>query len=106
MLATANSTASTATLLRGQNLADQPLLRDLARADRRQPVLCLFANFRSAHAHLSRMVHSAAIWSSEVRKDLEKWNRILAVLQYTDALLLTATPNEEGIGIDLIIPIR
>lgn len=106
LLALANATASTGTLSPGQTLADQPLLRDLARNGGPEPVVCLYVNFRSSYAHLNRMVHSAAIWSADVRGDLSKWTRILSVLQYTDAMLLTAIPKEEGIVVDLVVPIR
>lgn len=84
---------------------EHSLLAELQRAPQ-QPAVSLFVNFQIAYGHLDRMYRSASFWSNKVRKNVQKWTTILGVLQYMDALRLTAVPMEDGVKVELIIPVR
>jgi hypothetical protein len=87
-------------------LLAHPLLKDVWKPGRKRPTLCLFVNLQSSYGHLERMYQTAAIWSKKVRKNIQRWTTILVVLRYMDALCLTATPVEEGVKLDLVVPVR
>lgn len=89
----------------GDASSSHPLLAELRRLQP-EPVVSLFVDFQSAYAHLARMYQTASLWSKKVRKNVQQWTTILGILQYMDALRLTATPVRDGVRVEIVIPVR
>ncbi len=84
---------------------DHPMLQPIWSSNDVAPVLCLFADFETGYDYAQRLHRSANIWSKDVRADFEFWQTVLGVLRHLHALRLTATPQPQGISIQLLVSV-
>ncbi|HUT25910.1 MAG TPA: hypothetical protein VM492_16365 [Sumerlaeia bacterium] len=95
-------------------LSSHPLLAQVwSQESESEPVLCLFADFEGTYMHLRRL-HAvastgstvASIWPSKVRRDVRRWETILAAVRHLRSLRLTVEEGREGVTGELLLAVE